>query len=155
MFDTDSLPSDVAVCAPRRGSQIRFHYFHYFGASHPWLAAGSGWAPQADLFETDGEFVLEINLAGIDPNDVHVEIRGNAVVISGERLEQDSLVLRCYHVMEIERGPFSRALELPVAVDPSSARAESRHGFLVVRISKRHDADIHGCYSADSMEGLE
>jgi HSP20 family protein len=155
MIETDSLPSEVAICAPRRGSQIRFHYFHYYGASHPWLTAGSGWAPPADLFETDDEFVLEINLAGIDPNDVHVEIRGNAIVVSGERSEQDSSAVRCYHIMEIERGPFIRAMELPVPVDPSSARAEAHHGLLVVHVHKQQGVNIHGCYSADSMEGLE
>lgn len=155
MIESDSLPSETAICASRRGSQIRFHYFHYYGTSHPWLTSGSGWIPQADLFETDGEFILEINIAGIDPNNVHVEIRGNSVIITGERPEQDTAAVRCYHVMEIERGPFNRVMELPVLVDPSSAQAEARHGILVVKIRKHPDANIHGCSSADSMEGLE
>lgn len=154
MNATDTLPDDPRGCTPRRGSQIRYHYFHYFGGSHPWLASGSGWIPPVDLYETDTEIVVEANLCGINPEDVHIEIRGNTLELSGERLEHDGTATRCFHMMEIERGSFSRILEFPKTVVPESAQASSDHGMLVIRVTKRVD-EIHGCSSADSMEGLE
>jgi HSP20 family protein len=155
MIETDSLPSQAAICSPQRGPQIRYHYFHYYGLGHPWLATGAGWVPPVDVFETDEEFVLEVNLAGIEPEQVHVEFRGTTIMLSGERLEHDASALRCYHVIEIERGPFTRAVELPVPVDPATARAESGHGMLVLRVGKIKEGHAHGCSRADSMEGLE
>jgi HSP20 family protein len=155
MFETDTLPSEVTICSPRRSTQIRYHYFHYYGLGHPWLSTGAGWVPPVDVYETDEEFVVEVNLAGIDPKRAQVHVRGNAVVLTGERPEHDTGSVRRYHVIEIERGTFSRVIELPLMVDPASARAESNHGMLVVRLNKMKGGHVHGCYSADSMEGFE
>ena len=155
MFETDTFPSETAICSPRRGMQIRYHYFHYYGLGHPWLATGAGWMPPLDVYEADDEFTVEVNLAGIEPEQVHLEFRGNIIMLSGVRPESDASTARCYHVIEIERGPFARTVELPVPVDPASARAESHHGMLVVRVSKIKGGDAHGCSSTDSLEGLE
>ena len=155
MTETDTLPSEAVICSPRRGAQIRYHFFHYYGLGQPWLATGAGWVPPVDVYETDGEFVLEVNLAGIEPEQVHVETRGNTIMLSGERRESDASAVRCYHVIEIERGAFARTVELPVPVDPATTRAESHHGMLIVRVGKVKGGLVNGCSAADSMEGLE
>jgi HSP20 family protein len=155
MIETDTLPSERAVCSPRRGGGIRYHLFHYYGLGHPFLATGTGWMPPLDVYETDEEFALEINLAGVEPEQVHLEIRGNTILLSGERGETGVAGVRDYHVIEIERGPFARIVELPVPVDSASARAESRHGMLIVRVRKLKGQQIYGGSSAETMEGLE
>jgi HSP20 family protein len=155
MFETDTLPSEAAICSQRRGTHFHYHYLQYYGHGHPWLATGAGWVPSVDVYETDDEFTLEVNLAGIKPEQVHLEIRGNIVLLSGERPESDASTVRCYYLIEIERGQFARTVELPVSVDPATARAESHDGMLVVRVGKIKGGHAHGCSSADSLEGLE
>jgi HSP20 family protein len=107
------------------------------------------------VYETDDEFTIEVNLAGIEPERVHLEIHGNRVILSGERLVSDASTVRCYHVIEVERGPFARTVELPMPVDAATARAESHNGMLVVKVGKIKGPPAQGCFSADSMEGLE
>jgi len=154
MFEGDTSSSMDVICLPRKGSQVRYHYYHFYSGNRPWPAV-AGWTPLADLYETAEEYVLEVNLAGVDPDVVQVHIQNNAVHISGERVEHGESATRCYHVMEIERGGFIRIVELPTPVDPHTANATTHHGMLVIRVNKSRDGLIHGCDSANSMEGLE
>jgi HSP20 family molecular chaperone IbpA len=155
MYKSDIIIKEEMDCLPKRGSHLRYHIVHYVSSSHPVPAAGSGWAPPVDVYETAQDYVVEANLGGIDPEHVHVETEGSTIRLTGERLENGHTGVRCYHVLEIERGSFEREIELPTAVDMAKAEAIFHHGLLVLRIPKRDSRFIHGCFSADSMEGLE
>jgi HSP20 family protein len=155
MNKRDVLFQEEVGCLPKRGSHLRYHIVHYVSSSHPVPSAGAGWAPPVDVYESTQDYVVEANLAGIEPEQVHVEIEGSVIRLTGERLEGGQAGMRCYHVLEIERGNFEREIELPTAVDVAKAEAVFHHGLLILRIPKRDSRFIHGCFSADSMEGLE
>ena len=149
-------PSSLDIeCAPKKNAHAQYRYFQFYASQHAVLTAGSGWAPPVDLYETPTEFVLEANLGGISHQQVQVTFEGNQCRIAGQREERGEPGVRCYHVMEIERGNFSRTLELPVPVDADTARADYQDGYLVLRVKKKAGGEIHGCFSADSMEGFE
>lgn len=155
MYENDVMVKEEVACLPKRGSRVRYHIVHYVSSSHPVPATGAGWAPPVDVYETPEEYVLEANLGGIEPEQVRIEIEGSTLRLTGERLERGQAGMRCYHVLEIERGNFEREIELPTAVDVSKVDAVFHHGLLVLRVPKRESRFVHGCYSADSMEGLE
>jgi HSP20 family molecular chaperone IbpA len=139
----------------RTTSYIRYHLVQYHNAQRPTAATGIGWVPALDLFETADEYIIEVTLAGIRLEQIRIDFESNQLRISGERSDLDPPGVRCYHVMEIERGPFERALEFPTAVDPDSARAVLEDGMLTLHVTKLQGGQIHGCFPADSMEGLE
>jgi len=78
-----------------------------------------------DVYETNDKLFIVAPLAGVDPDDVRIEITEDIVVIEGEREHplpevktDEALVEECYF------GPFSRSIVLPEAVDSKRAKAE-------------------------------
>lgn len=103
------------------------------------LSNGNGrrrWVPPMDLAETDEEFVLSVDLPGLDEKDLDIEVKDNVLTISGEREAEHEEEREGYHRVERAFGRFSRSLELPEGVDPASLRAEFDRGVLEVRIPK-------------------
>jgi|SRR3954447_4623887 HSP20 family protein len=96
---------------------------------------GPGFAPAVDVYYTDGppRAVVRADLAGVLIEDVELEIRGRQLVIAGERrVEQGEGCL--YQQIEIEHGPFRRAVELGADVVPDKAKASYEDGILVVEV---------------------
>ena len=99
-----------------------------------------GFRPQVDCLWSDDPPVLSVlvELAGIDPDDVHIYADDRVLVVAGERRRPD-----CpgrYHQMEIEYGPFQRRVALPERVDPSVARAEYARGLLTIVLPVAEEA---------------
>ncbi len=101
------------------------------------LCGDVAWRPSLDLYETSTEFIVLLEVAGIQPKDVEVVVEGEAVRISGNRCRPtDQNVTRVHH-MEIDFGPFSHAIRLPGPVDPDDASSTYRDGFLIIHLPKK------------------
>jgi HSP20 family protein len=89
--------------------------------------------PELDCFRTDDPpaFTVVVDIAGVDPNDVHVTAADQTLTISGER-RREECEGRVYQHMEIEYGPFERAVHLPEQVDLSQAEARYERGLLLI-----------------------
>ena len=94
------------------------------------------WVPAMDLVEADDHFVLKADLPGLGEDDVAIEVRDNALTISGERKAEHEQRERGWYRVERATGRFSRSLTLPDGVDPDSVTAEFDKGVLEVRIPK-------------------
>jgi HSP20 family protein len=77
--------------------------------------------------------VVKVAIAGIDPDDIVLEIRGRQLVISGERRAQEAGG-RLYQQIEIAHGPFKRAVELSADVEADRAAATYDDGVLRIEI---------------------
>ncbi len=107
---------------------------------------GRGFAPAVDVFYVDGpaRAVVRADLAGIEIEDVGLEIRGRQLLIAGERrVRQAEGCL--YQQIEIEHGPFRRTVPLGAEVDADAARAVYQDGMLVVELPvlQREPASRH------------
>jgi len=94
------------------------------------------WVPAMDLVEADDHFLLKADLPGLSEEDVAIEIRDNALTISGERKSEFEKRERGWYRVERATGRFSRSLSLPDGIDPDSVRAEFDRGVLEVWIPK-------------------
>jgi HSP20 family protein len=86
--------------------------------------------------------VVRVDLAGIDPERLGLEIRGRKLVIAGERraVEQDA---RLYQQLEITQGVFRRVVELGADVVADEAKASYDDGILRVEVPlERRDQPI-------------
>lgn len=92
--------------------------------------------PPADVYETNDEVVVVIELAGIAEQDVSLSVDGKMLTVSGERLAQQGRPGRLYSQMEICYGPFQRTFVLPAEVDPTKAAATYGNGFLEITLPK-------------------
>jgi HSP20 family protein len=80
--------------------------------------------------------VIKADLAGVDPNEVSLEVRGRALIISGERRPRDTEG-RVYQQIEIPSGHFRRVVELQVELDADRATATYEEGILRIDLPLR------------------
>lgn len=97
-----------------------------------------GFSPAVDVYyeSRDSEpprAVVEAELAGIDPDEIELEIEGRELVLSGHRRPSDAEG-RVYQQLEIDFGPFRRVIPLGADVHADRARATYRDGILRVEL---------------------
>ncbi len=98
-----------------------------------------GWEPAMNVFETDGEFVVIMDISGMDPKDIAVFTDGNVLRISGVRKDLIPPGKKQFHALEIQAGPFQRLIGIPVQVDRESVTTHYANGLLEIRLKKRGD----------------
>lgn len=94
--------------------------------------------PALNVEETDHAYVVEVELPGMDADDVNVELNGNVLTISGEKEEKTETkedVKRTY-VVERKYGSFQRSFTLPENVDVNNIEATSKKGLFTINIPK-------------------
>ncbi len=92
--------------------------------------------PPVDVYETEDEVVVVVEIAGILNEEVQVEVDGNTLTVSGERRPAGGRPHRLYSQIEICQGPFQRQLFLPAEVNPDKARASYNAGVLEIVLPK-------------------
>ena len=105
-----------------------------------WHVTTSVWSPPTDVYETDVEFVVRVEIAGIEETDLDVSFENGILVISGVR--PDVPERRAYHQMEIHFGKFSTSIGIPGPIDLDHSTAEYKDGFLSVRMPKARATDV-------------
>ena len=111
-------------------------YFNEVAHGRPvGFVASPKWRPRTDVYETEEEVVIYMDIAGMTSEDFSVKFADGILSISGERKPRREGKPH-YHAMEVQVGPFERRFRLPVPVDPASIRASYEHGFLDVRLTK-------------------
>jgi HSP20 family protein len=90
--------------------------------------------PPIEVEMQDGNFVVSAELPGVNDEDIRVEIRDEAVVISGERQQRHDETRGGVRRSELRYGQFMRAIPLPDGADPDRARAEFTNGVLRITV---------------------
>ena len=88
------------------------------------------WVPRVETYRKDHDYVIKIDLPGVNPYDVHVETEGNLLTISGERKAEE----RGSEYRETFYGKFERQIALPQGVEGDKVTATYKHGVLEVRV---------------------
>jgi HSP20 family protein len=98
----------------------------------------TGFSPRVDVYYCGdpAKAVVKVDLAGVDPDSIGLEIAGRELVITGERPVQETEG-RVYQQVEIEAGPFRRGVELGADVVAEAARATYDDGVLRVELPLR------------------
>ena len=98
-------------------------------------AKRGGFSPAVDVFYQGDppRAVVQAELAGIDPDELTLEIEGRELVIAGHRRPDDAEG-RLYQQLEIDFGPFRRVIPLGAEVIPSEARATYHDGILRIEL---------------------
>jgi HSP20 family protein len=95
-----------------------------------------GFSPAVDVYYCGDPpmAIVEAELAGIDPSDVGLEIRGRELLLAGRRSMKEDTRRRAYQQLEVERGPFRRVIALGAEVLADEARAVYEDGILRVEL---------------------
>ncbi len=98
------------------------------------------WRPPTDVFETEDEYVVRVEIAGMEDADFSIILDGRYLSIHGAR--SDIPERRAYHQMEIRFGEFSSEVELPGPVSVKDIAAVYDNGFLQIRFRKTRPVKI-------------
>lgn len=99
--------------------------------------------PKINLREDQDNLYVEALLPGVDPKQVEINMLGNILTVSGDRLNaegKDSPRGLVWHRRERETGKFVRTIKLPVEICVEKIKAEAKHGLLRVTLPKSSTA---------------
>ena len=108
-----------------------------FGRASQLLGA---WSPALDLYEDKENFVLKVELPGLNKEDVSVSIEDGCLTISGERKSETKREDTEVHHTERYYGRFQRTVTLPTAVAADKVKAAYKDGVLTVTLPKTEQA---------------
>lgn len=92
------------------------------------------WRPPTDVYETQANVVILIEVAGMDPDKIQVEFGDKILRVSGRRSDQQ-LRAAC-HCLEVQYGDFASEVYLPGHYDVDGIDAEYKDGFLTITLPK-------------------
>ena len=109
-----------------------------FGRREPmWIR--ETFVPRANLVETENELTVTVDLPGLKPEEVKLELREGALWITGERKEEKEENGKTFHRTERSYGAFRRVIDLPTTVNEEKVEAEFRDGVLSVKLPKAEE----------------
>ena len=110
--------------------------------SSPWGWANesgaitSAWIPPCDIVEDSHALKVTLEVPGIRPEDVKVNLENNVLTIRGEKKQQETEKTERFHRYERTYGVFERSFTLPTTVDPDRITARVESGVLHIEIPK-------------------
>lgn len=93
------------------------------------------WHPATDLFETNNQFIVKVEISGMENEGFSINIDKSTLSISGSRVGND--ITGCYHRMEIPYGDFSTTINIPSDTLINSIEAKYENGFLTIILPKK------------------
>lgn len=97
-------------------------------------------APPMDLSESNGSLQLRLDLPGVDPKEIDIQVSGNQLTVAGERKEEKEDKGETFHRIERRAGQFSRSVTLPCAVEEDKIEANYHDGVLTISVPKSEAA---------------
>jgi len=98
--------------------------------------------PAIDIVESEKDFKIKVELAGMDPENVEVSVTDGYMTVSGERTQEKEDREDNYLRREMSFGSFRRTISLPDSADNAEAEATFKNGILTIDVPKKAEA-IH------------
>lgn len=108
----------------------------FLNLMEPDLEESGRWLPNMNVYETKENLVVEVDIPGIDPKSVEINLQGQTLTVNGERhvpqFSDDVRILR----HEPGYGRFQRTVQLPVQIDPEKVAAKADMGVMTITMPK-------------------
>jgi HSP20 family protein len=93
------------------------------------------WKPALDIYETDDEVIVLVEIAGMKKEEIEVAMQGNILIISGNRTENIPYKKKLEQ-MEINYGRFQRIVKIFAPIEREKIIATYENGILKIRLPK-------------------
>lgn len=108
----------------------------FFNESLTKTAGNGSFLPGIDIIENDTHFMVNVNLPGMNKEDIKLDLDDRVLTISGERKQETEDKNAKYHLIETRYGSFSRSFTLPENINNESIQAVYENGVLKLSIEK-------------------
>jgi heat shock protein Hsp20 len=95
--------------------------------------------PSAEMEEAADAIHLRLELPGIDPKELDIQVTNNSVSITGERRSESTSTENGVTRSEFRYGKFQRVIPLPVRVQNNQTTAEYKDGILHLTLPKAEE----------------
>ena len=92
--------------------------------------------PAADIYETDDEFVVELEVPGFEEKELGIEVSDHQLTVKGDRTETKEQKEKAFRLRERLERKFERCFELPAEADTEHVKARFEKGVLEVHAPK-------------------
>ena len=92
--------------------------------------------PSADVYETEEEYMVELEVPGFEEKDLTIEVSDHTLRIKGERSAEKEQKEKTYRLHERLESSFERRFELPPDADTEAVRADFENGVLEMHAPK-------------------
>ena len=106
-----------------------------------WLS--TSFTPSVDLSESDASLQVRMDVPGVKPDDIDIEVTGRTLRVSGERKEEKEEKGKTFHRIERRSGSFQRVVTLPCDVKDSHVDAHYDQGVLTITLPKNEKDKTH------------
>ena len=97
------------------------------------------WHPPTDVNENKREFIIVMEIAGMQKNDFSIVVSNDSLTISGNRNthSKEKKTPNNYNQMEIHSGYFEKIIYLPIEINTKEIKAIYHNGYLKIILSKK------------------
>ena len=110
-------------------------FFEYPFGLRP-MGNWESFAPSIDVYETDKEIKVDVELPGIDEKDIDITLGNNVLTISGKKETEETEKNKSFYRHERSYGSFRRSIQLPDDVDEDKIDATYNKGILKIVLPK-------------------
>ena len=100
----------------------------------------STWTPAVDIAEQENEYLVKLELPGINKDDVKITVESNVLTVRGEKKQDQEVKEDNYHRVERTYGSFQRSFRLPNTVRAERIDASYKDGILTISLPKAEEA---------------
>ena len=94
------------------------------------------WAPAAEVYETPGDYIVNIEVPGLSEEEVNCQVINNTLIVSGSRRFRRVTEDARYHASERVYGAFERLFPLPRYVNSEKLKTTFAHGMIEIAMPK-------------------
>ncbi len=92
--------------------------------------------PKVDIAETEKQYEISLQIAGIDKEDIKIDFQDGKLTISGERKFEKKEEGKKFHKIETQYGSFHRSFVLPEHTNHEAIEATFNNGILNIVVPK-------------------
>ncbi|MFW6346388.1 MAG: Hsp20/alpha crystallin family protein [Halomonas sp.] len=96
--------------------------------------------PQLDIAERDREYVITVEVPGVEEKDVKLTLDDQRLIIEGEKRQESTTNEDRYQRVERAYGSFRRVLDLPADAKGEESKASFANGVLTVTVPRSGEA---------------
>jgi HSP20 family protein len=108
----------------------------FFGSDVLMNRTRESWYPAVDIEENDNEYVVALELPGMQKDDIKISFHDDILSISGEKKEESVKDNDNYHHFERRFGKFERSFRINSDIIGDKIDANMKDGVLTINLPK-------------------
>ncbi|MCC9711386.1 MULTISPECIES: Hsp20/alpha crystallin family protein [unclassified Streptomyces] len=131
---TSASPGALRELDDLRARVDQLMHAAFVGGGWPTSGGSEPWAPAADIEDAEDAYLVELELPGMDKEQITVEVSEGELDVHGEVRQKERTGAVRRHTRRI--GQFDYRTTLPPNADAEHISAELNNGVLTVRVPK-------------------